>query len=229
MKEGLCSSTLGPTSWILIPDEALLRQMVGCIFNYFFHSNLRNTGTKDADKLVECGVARFGARESLALAFKSPRHLGEVFEFVGSNGLAQEIGHLVVVHNRNGEFVAHPLNITSNALPTYILGHSPPDARQTLSWLEDPKRVIFCFPAHGVGPKLILLLQLSDKRLLRVLIQFKQKEKKKQTDTISPAETLKALESIKPRTMNSRPDSMWQINRYALVLIHLPNVSPSEQ
>jgi hypothetical protein len=172
------------------------------------------------------GVAleHFGAY-IFALAFNSPRRLGEVFEFVGSNDLEQETGHLVAVHKqKDGKFVAHPVNITSDALPTYILGRSPSDARQTLSWLEDPGRTVFCFPAHIIKPDLILLLQLSDTRLLRVLVQFKQ-----MPDTISRAETLKASESVNPRSMNSRSDETPEMNRYALVLIHLPNVSPSEQ
>lgn len=57
--------------------------------------------------------------------------------------------------------------------PTYILGCTHRTEAETLSWLSNPERAIFCFPAKTVGPDLIFLLRLSDHSLIRVHVQFK--------------------------------------------------------
>jgi hypothetical protein len=97
--------------------------------HYFLNERLSHSYASARGAALE----HFGAY-ILVLAFKSPRHLGEVFKFVGSNNL--EIGHLVAVHKQNREFVVHLVNITSDAILMYILGHPPCDAQQTLSWVH---------------------------------------------------------------------------------------------
>ena len=110
----------------------------------------------------------------LALAFRTPTRLSKVLKFAGKSEIRGEVGQLVAIHlNQAGEFVCHPVDITSDMRPTCILGRSPRTENGTLSWLKDPKGSVLCFPAHTVGPDLILLLQLSDSRIVRVLVQFK--------------------------------------------------------
>jgi len=140
----------------------------------------------------------FGAH-ALALAFRSPTRLGNVFQFVGGNNdLENETGHLVAVHKQEESYIAYPVDIKVPSLPTYILGRKHHSSKDTLAWLDDPNRVIFCFPAQSVGPDLILVLQLSDGYLLRVVVQFKHSAMNKTTK-----ETIGALESTDPRKLNS--------------------------
>jgi len=140
----------------------------------------------------------FGAY-ALALAFSSPTRLGDVFDFLGVNrDLENETGHLVAVHKQEESFVAYPVDTKSSFLPTYTLGRKYRTSEETLSWLKDPDRVAFCFPAQNVGPDLILVLQLSD-GLLRVVVQFKHSMTNQ-----SRQQTIDALESTDPRKLNSR-------------------------
>jgi hypothetical protein len=144
-------------------------------------------------------IEYFGAY-ALALAFRSPTRLGDVFDFVGGkNDLKNETGHLVAVHKQDECFKTHPFDISSPSLPTYILGRKHHSSKETLDWLDDPNRVVFCFPAQNVGPDLILVLQLSDGHLLRVVVQFKHSMTNQDSQ-----ETIHALESTDPRTLNSR-------------------------
>jgi hypothetical protein len=110
----------------------------------------------------------------LALAFKSPRRLSTVFDFVGNGDLKDETGELVAVQKTDDRFMCNPVDITSDMLPTYNPGHTHLTETGTLSWLQDPERTVFCFPGRVLGPDLILLLRLSDERLVRVFVRFKQ-------------------------------------------------------
>jgi hypothetical protein len=113
----------------------------------------------------------------LGNAFKSPTPLSEVFSFVGrvSEDLEGEIGELVAIEKAGGTYVCHPIDISSNTGPTYRWGRTCQSEAETLAWLQNPQRTAFCFPADKVGPDLILVLRLSDKSLVRVLFQFKQR------------------------------------------------------
>ena len=152
---------------------------------------------------LECQCKRdclrtFGAY-ALALAFKSPTHLGNVFDFVGGNNdLENETGHLVAVHKQEESYIAYLVDISSPSLLTYILGRKHHTSKETLSWLDDPNCVVFCFPAQSVGPDLMLVLQLSDGHLLQVLVQFKHSMMNKDSK-----ETIGTLESTDPRKLNS--------------------------
>ena len=145
------------------------------------------------------GLEYFGAY-ALALAFRSWTRLGDVFDFVGGkNDLENEIGHLVAVHKQDEGYKAYPFDISSPSLPTYILGQKHHSSKETLNWLDDPNRVVFCFPAQNVGPDLILVLRLSDEHLLPVVVQFKHSMTNQ-----SSQQTIGALESTDPRELNSR-------------------------
>ncbi|KIM30016.1 hypothetical protein M408DRAFT_100172 [Serendipita vermifera MAFF 305830] len=121
----------------------------------------------------------------LGMAFKSARSLSEVFTFVGehSSGLLDEEAELVAIEKNNGNFSCHPVNLSSNTRPMYRQGCTPRTQAETLAWFQNPKRTIFCFPAHMVGPDLILVLQLSDKTVIRVIVQLKQKMESKMSST----------------------------------------------
>jgi len=164
------------------------------ILPYFLKEGLSNSNASARGIALEY----FGAY-ALALAFRSPTRLGNVFDFVGGNNdLENKTGHLVAVHKQEESYIAYPVNINSPSLPTYILGQKHHTSKETFSWLDDPNRVVFFFPAQSVGPDLILVLQFSDVHLLRVFVQFKHSTTNKDSK-----ETIGALESTDPRKLNS--------------------------
>ena len=96
----------------------------------------------------------------LALAFKSRTKLSSVFEFFTaksrkSNKL-DDYAHLVAAHrNGGGQVIFEPVDITSQERVAYQLGSSRKSQEDTLKWLQNPKRSVFCIPAKGVGPDII--------------------------------------------------------------------------
>jgi hypothetical protein len=169
-------------------------------------------------------IEYFGAY-ALALAFRSPTRLRDVFDFVGDNDLKNETGHLVAVHKEDKCFKIHPFDISSPSLPTYILGRKYGSSKETLDWLDDPNRVVFCFPGQNVGPDLILVLQLSDGHLLRVVVQFKHSMTNQDSQ-----KTIHTLASTNPRKLNSRANprtgmlycSFDYLMSHAQVQCHIP-------
>jgi hypothetical protein len=130
----------------------------------------------------------------IALAFKSPTRLSSVFNFISANDLANELAQLVALDWADGKFVCTPVDVFSNSGPAYILAHTACTESETLSWLRDPKRVVFCFPVKSVGPDGFLVLRLLDGRVVRIILQFKQLT----SNTIGPKETKDAFESTDP-------------------------------
>jgi hypothetical protein len=55
-----CLSELLPDLIPYTPDQELLRQIAGFIFDYIFNGKPRHVGSSNTDKLVEYGIARFG-------------------------------------------------------------------------------------------------------------------------------------------------------------------------
>jgi hypothetical protein len=133
----------------------------------------------------------------LAVAFGKPRLLSSVFKFYGPGPhlLENETGCLVAIDQTRGSSTCMPVDISSDTRPTYVLGRKCATEDQTLSWLKDPGLSIFCFPASTVGPDLILVLELSNKKVLRVLVQFKQTSSK---STLSFVDTQKAIKTTDP-------------------------------
>jgi hypothetical protein len=165
-----------------------------CDLPYFLNEGVSGSNASARGVALE----NFGAY-ALALAFRSPTRLGDVFDSVGGkNDLENEIGHLVTVHKQDECFKIHPFDISSPSLPTYILGRKHDSSKETLDWLDDPNRVVFCFPAQNVGPDLILVLQLSDGHLLRVVVRFKHSMTNQGSQ-----DTIDALELTDPRKLNS--------------------------
>lgn len=130
----------------------------------------------------------------LALASKSPRHLSAVFDFARDNDLQEEIGKLVEVHKTGDQPVCNPVDIASDTLPPYTLGRTRFAKTETLWWFQDPERTVFCFPGNIIRPDLILLLQFSDERLIRVLVRFKQTDQ----STMGSSETEGVWSAIYP-------------------------------
>jgi hypothetical protein len=110
----------------------------------------------------------------LAIAFREPQPLSSVFEFHGSHQLQDESAQLVAIEKANGQYVCTPVDILSDTRPMYTMGHTSTTADQTLSWVRNPRRSVFCFPVKAIGPDLLLVLRLSDARVLRVVVRFKQ-------------------------------------------------------
>ena len=113
---------------------------------------------------------------ALALAFKKPKVLSEVFSFLDNHSLAHKHAQLVAARKANDEFRFFPVNISSPGAPIDYLGRSPSNEEETLSWMQNPNNTAFCFPTRNVGPNAILLLRLQDNTVLRVLVSFKQTE-----------------------------------------------------
>jgi hypothetical protein len=114
--------------------------------------------------------------------------------------LGDETAQLVAIHKTDTAFVDNPIDIQSETGPTYILGHSHSTVQETISWLKDPHRSVFCFPANTIGPDLILVLKLSDGQMLRVLVQFKHINE----NTLGASETRKAISTTDPDCFISR-------------------------
>jgi hypothetical protein len=135
----------------------------------------------------------------LLTAFKSPRPLSEIFEFVRPSPLQDMMAHVVAIHKTNGTTKCYPLDITSDRRPSHIFGCTASSEEQTLSFLKSPHGIAFCFCAHTIGPDVILFLQLSDGSLLRVLLQYKQHKTK-----LGPAITSKGFRTTSPTNFISR-------------------------
>jgi hypothetical protein len=134
----------------------------------------------------------------IAEAFKTPRRLSDIFEFIDANDLGNEFARLVCI-NKVGENVSHaPLNLLSDERDTYIVGCSASSEAETLSWLQNPNRTAFCFPAHTVGTDAILFLLLSGGYILRVFIQWKY------TTGLGPQPTADAYRTTDPTQFISR-------------------------
>jgi hypothetical protein len=107
---------------------------------------------------------------------------------------------LVAVKKAKRGFEYTPVDISSNTGPTYILGQTGRDQWATLDWLRDPKNTVFFFPSNAIGPDLLLLLMLSDGRLLRLLVQFKQIT----ANTCGPVATADAFRTTDPSAFVSQ-------------------------
>lgn len=133
----------------------------------------------------------------LGLAFKSPTRLSDIFTFLGPNNVSDQVAQLVAVYkDERCSTIITPVDISSNHGPGYTLGHTCRTDEETLSWFEDPQRTVFCFPNKSIGPDFVLLLQLCDKTLLRVLVQCKHISSK---GTLGSTETFDAFRTTDPR------------------------------
>jgi hypothetical protein len=130
----------------------------------------------------------------LGLAFRTPTRLSEVFNFIGLNNISDQLAQLVAVYKVDENFITTPVDICSNRGPGYTLGHCCRTESETLSWFLDPQRTVFCFPYKTIGPDFVILLRLSDGRLLRVLVQCKHESK----NSLGPTGTFDALRTTDP-------------------------------
>jgi hypothetical protein len=125
----------------------------------------------------------------------SQTRLSSVFEFIGPTKLRHESAHLVSIGRDNkNKYRCTPITFSPSSGSHYIIGHSPSSEDQTLEWLKNPNDTALCFPDPNVGPDLILLLQLSDATILRVLVQFKHNS----TRTIGAVKTEDAFRTTDP-------------------------------
>ena len=161
---------------------------------------------------------RFGAF-LLATAFESQTPLSSVFDFVGRTKLHRESAHLVAINNGDKRRRT-PVKISPPVRCNYILGQSHSSEQQTLDWLENPKGTALCFPVKTFGPDLILLLQLSDATVLRVLVQFKQITQR----TIGTARTEEAIQTTDPVNFFSKREAIPDTDTYKCVLYLLASL-----
>lgn len=131
----------------------------------------------------------------LCAAFRNPRRLSEIFDFAEDSPLKDEIAQIVALEldETTKKFTLHPVDVSSNLIPTYIWGCSPQTEEATLNWLKNPRRTMFCFPFNTVGPDLIMVLKLSDNSVVRILVQFKYKQ-----DPLYTKDTTDALRTTDP-------------------------------
>ena len=100
-------------------------------------------------------------------------HLSSVFKFISPTKLHRESAHLVSIDRDNkNKYWSMPITFSPSSGSHYIIGHLHSSEEQTLEWLKNPNDTALCFPDPNIGPDLILLLQLSDATVLRVLVQF---------------------------------------------------------
>jgi hypothetical protein len=133
-------------------------------------------------------------------AFRTPRQLSEVFEFLTDNPIQHMTAEVVTIVKSADATRLFPLDIDSDVRPNYILGCSAATEPQSLSSLQSPEGIAFCFLAKTIGPDVVLFLKLLDGSLLRVLIQFKQWSR----NTISAKSTEEGFLSTSPAHFISR-------------------------
>ena len=136
------------------------------------------------------------SKSSTPLLSASQTRLSSVFTFIGNHTkLHCESAHLVSIgRDDENEYRYTPVKFSPPSGSNYILGQSPSSSEETLEWLKNPNGTAFCFPDVNVGPDLILLLQLSDATILRVLVQFKHNS----TRTLGPVKTEDAFRTTDP-------------------------------
>jgi hypothetical protein len=138
----------------------------------------------------------------LLTAFKSPRRLSEIFQFVNPSPLQDMMAHVVAISKTNGTTNFHPLDITSDRRPSHIFGCTASNQQQTLLYLKSPHGFAFCCFPPTIGPDVVLFLQLSDGSLLRVLLQYKQHK-----SNLTSTTTSKGFRTTSPENFISRRKS----------------------
>ncbi|KAJ7164759.1 hypothetical protein C8R43DRAFT_878961 [Mycena crocata] len=119
----------------------------------------------------------------MADVFSKPTCLKDVFEFSETRPVpdwANQTARLVALHcdaDSNGTQPAvHEVDWPNRAVPGGQFGYDYDTknvAATTIGWLQHRYKVPFCFPPKAMGPDIISVLQLQNKKLLWVLIQCK--------------------------------------------------------
>ncbi|KAJ7163113.1 hypothetical protein C8R46DRAFT_1193701 [Mycena filopes] len=115
---------------------------------------------------------------ALAFAYLFAREtpLKDVFDFPGNEvpKWAQQSARLVALHRHpeSGRISVNNVNLLDRAVPCAHLGRSE-DKTGTLAWLQHRNLSPFCFPEKTIGPDILFVLQLQDKKLIWVAIQNK--------------------------------------------------------
>ena len=151
------------------------------------------------------------AMYALALSFKKPKSLSEVFTFISATSLANEPAHLVSARKVGTTFEFEPVDISSSRRPIYCFGRSPSDEKETLSWMEDPNRTAWCFPAKKVGPDFIGFLRLRGGTLTML------GSLKKSGEDLSKDRTIDAFQATDPNMFISEKVSYCTISLCMLV------------
>jgi hypothetical protein len=107
-------------------------------------------GVSNMDPATRGKALEYVGAYLLADAFKSPRRLSEIFTFVSPNELAEKVAYLVCIDKTEGMESCAPVAIFSDQpqTGTYILGQTITNEKDMASWLKNPSRCVFLFPAH---------------------------------------------------------------------------------
>lgn len=146
----------------------------------------------------------------IALAFGSPRCLSDVFTFAAEvdRDLMESKAQLVMAKKVGKGFHSYPIDIISGHGPAYLFGYTCQSIDDTLSWLRSP-HTAFCFPYKDVGPDAILLLQLSDGSLLRLVLQCKHHS----GSSLGAVKTTEAIASTDPSNFCSQMQEVQPPNK----------------
>ncbi|KAG8841132.1 hypothetical protein FRB91_005338 [Serendipita sp. 411] len=120
----------------------------------------------------ETAFSRVGAY-LLAKAFRAPRKLTDVFQFWGPDDPKDATAELVVLQKTNRGFVCEPVDIELTMPLDYRFGLTADDGEEVVSWFNDPKKSVFCFPPAIWGPGLTMFLRFSNGEVARLVVQFK--------------------------------------------------------
>ncbi|KAJ7665403.1 hypothetical protein DFH06DRAFT_312883 [Mycena polygramma] len=122
----------------------------------------------------------------LADAFATPVPLKDVFEFTSpAPEWADQSARLVALSKdpkektREGEPPppppkrrTHNFNWREHAVPAGRIGETC-DVKGTLEWLQHGRQAPFCFPDNNMGPDILFVLELTNKKLIWVALQAK--------------------------------------------------------
>lgn len=142
----------------------------------YFARNIGSNGNKGSSNgfenyIVYCLHLIFGSEKG--------RKLKQVFTFHDHipRWAEKKRAKLVSVYlSSTGSLHIDTVTHTQFGGPSATLGTYTETAEETLAWLGHGSRTPFCFPCRNMGPDVIFVLELSNKKLIWVALQVKYSE-----------------------------------------------------
>ncbi|KAG8806337.1 hypothetical protein FRC17_005069 [Serendipita sp. 399] len=141
--------------------------------DYFVNEGM--TRPHPSSKGIGSGFEKFGAYH-LGKVLGTPKRLNDIVTFVENTAIAGMTAQLVALNRMDGVdggFLCSEVDILGYRWPSHILGRTMASEEDVIGWLNNPRSSAFCFPSETFGPDLVMLLRLSDGKIIRALVQFK--------------------------------------------------------
>ncbi|KAG6826257.1 hypothetical protein H0H87_007591, partial [Tephrocybe sp. NHM501043] len=131
------------------------------------------------------------------LSFSKPQRLDEVLTFCGTSpSWACQEAELVSLLRTTQGIEVSPVRHSTISGPSLTLGVNAKTTRETIAWLQHEKSTPICFPHQSMGPDLLFILRLADKRMIWVAVQAKYSSGK--NGVLSRLFLRRAMRSVTP-------------------------------